>query len=358
MPEYKDQIPPTGGRLTISANGMLEYVHHNRNHAAMVELTAEDGVATGFSDFLAGVTLARGPRANVIVPSDAEGMFGRCCPSCRGVFRASHLSTELCPYCDHVGKAHDFLTAAHREFVKAQYDAILEVHRSQKGMTIDFDGRIEKPMADDAWIINEQKNQTHFKCKCRTTFDVLGEFVRCPSCGEPTARQVTTQRLDGVKADFDRDAASIPKDAQNREVRTRRWRSYVPICVSEFEAVARYMVRYLSQFPLTAKRRKCMQEISPQSLALLDGALRDVFDIDIFDGFTEGDRECVIKMFKRRHLFAHCGGVVDQEYLNNTGDSSVRLHERVDVRSREVARTIELTQRLAANLIEGVESLG
>jgi uncharacterized Zn finger protein (UPF0148 family) len=357
---FKDSVPPTGGKLTISARGYLEYSSQNKNRSALVELMAENGAAVDFAPF-GGINLRSAnlmPKVRVMVPSDAEGMFGRQCPECGGVFRATHLGTDLCPYCDHAAEALDFLTNAHKSFIETQYKAILEVQRTGRDVTIDFEERAETPAADDPWIVTERKNQTHLKCACRTEFDVLGEFVRCPSCGTPTARQVMDRRMADLRADFERDDASIPKDASNRAVRSRKWQSYVPICVSEFEAVARYMVRYLSAFPMTDRRRAQLQGVATHNLPAIDRIVRDIFDIELLRDFTDGDREFLLRMFARRHLFAHCGGVVDQEYLDRTRDSSVALHELVGVSSNEVARMIELTRRLAFSFVSGVESLG
>jgi hypothetical protein len=83
------------------------------------------------------------------------------------------------------------------------------------------------------------------------------------------------------------------------------------------------------------------------------------YGFGIFDkGFPDDDRKFVNKMFNRRHLIAHKGGRVDQEYLDNTGDTSVRLHEAIHVHSNEIRRLITLTNTAATNLIAGFDSIG
>ena len=49
--------------------------------------------------------------------------------------------------------------------------------------------------------------------------------------------------------------------------------------------------------------------------------------------------------------------MVDQEYLDRTGDETVRLHQVVTVSSAEVRRLLSLVGRVAGNLLDGFESV-
>jgi len=75
------------------------------------------------------------------------------------------------------------------------------------------------------------------------------------------------------------------------------------------------------------------------------------------NGISEDDRAFLHRMFNRRHLFSHRGGKVDQEYLDRTRDSTVRLNEVVTVKSKEVRRLLgspsrgELPRRLRFDFI-------
>ena len=62
-------------------------------------------------------------------------------------------------------------------------------------------------------------------------------------------------------------------------------------------------------------------------------------------------------MFNRRHILTHNGGRVDQEYLDSTGDTTVRLHQKIVVRSKEVRRLLPLLKRAAGNLFDAFESI-
>ena len=62
-------------------------------------------------------------------------------------------------------------------------------------------------------------------------------------------------------------------------------------------------------------------------------------------------------MFNRRHLFTHCGGKVDQQYLDKTADATVRLNEVVRIDSKEVRRLLVLVNKIATNLLDGFDSI-
>jgi hypothetical protein len=62
-------------------------------------------------------------------------------------------------------------------------------------------------------------------------------------------------------------------------------------------------------------------------------------------------------MFNRRHILTHNAGRVDQEYLDRASDAEVQLHQKIVVRSREIARLIPLMKVMATNLFERYESI-
>ena len=60
-------------------------------------------------------------------------------------------------------------------------------------------------------------------------------------------------------------------------------------------------------------------------------------------------------MVQKRHILMHNGGVVDEEYLRLSGDTTVRLDERVRIKSNEAKRLLTLISEMATNLLDNVE---
>lgn len=363
MTEFKDPVPHTGGTLTIKIEGrtyQLGYSHYNHNRVSLVQLIAVNGEVVDNVP-IQGIGLGPDhPELMTMLPTDAEGMYGRRCPKCGSYFRASHPFTGFCPYCDHEGPWQGFMTQDQREFIRRQYAAILKALEGPDGdTTINFDTQNDELTRPDRWVYSEERQQTHFECgnkpKCRVEVDVLGEYVRCPACGKRRAREMIDRKLAEFSADFEADDKRLPTDEQ--DARQRRWRHYVPAVIAEFEALGRDILAELALLPATPSRRKKIVELSFQNPRTAAAALDTWYGFDVLRGFDEGEREFLHKMFNRRHLFAHSGGRVDQEYLDKTGDTTVRLNEVVRVRSNEVRRLLTLVRRLADNLLDDLDSL-
>ena len=51
------------------------------------------------------------------------------------------------------------------------------------------------------------------------------------------------------------------------------------------------------------------------------------------------DECCVVdRMFHRRHVYEHNGGEVDQNYLDKSGDTTVRLRQHIQLRDHAARR--------------------
>jgi hypothetical protein len=97
--------------------------------------------------------------------------------------------------------------------------------------------------------------------------------------------------------------------------------------------------------------------LSFQNITKAAARLEQWYAFDILDGISSGDREFLNVMFNRRHLFVHRAGRVDQEYLENSGDTSARLHQLIRLESKTIRRLIPLLQSAAALFVEGFESI-
>jgi hypothetical protein len=143
------------------------------------------------------------------------------------------------------------------------------------------------------------------------------------------------------------------KDRQEREVEWER----LSRCISDFEAMARDIQKQLLLFPTTPKRKKDVEGISFQNILKANASLLDWFGFEMLSRFPEDDKAFLNRMFNRRHVLTHIGGRIDQEYLDNTGDTTVRLNQKVVVRSNEIRRLIPLLRTIAQNLFQGFESI-
>ena len=54
--------------------------------------------------------------------------------------------------------------------------------------------------------------------------------------------------------------------------------------------------------------------------------------------------------FQKRHVFEHGGGIVDEDYLRKSRDTSYKLGQRLIIHKSEVLETIEIVKNLSAGL--------
>jgi hypothetical protein len=151
-------------------------------------------------------------------------------------------------------------------------------------------------------------------------------------------------------------------DRHEREV---VWEQMTTGAVSRLEALAKHLRKLLVLFPMTANRRKQLQQLNFQKVFESDNLLQQWFDIGFFEwpGDDEvpkrqialDDQAFIRKMLQKRHILIHNGGVVDEEYLRLAGDTTVRLDERVRIKSHDARRLLMLMREMASNLLDNVE---
>ena len=295
------------------------------------------------------------PMVPVMLVSDKEGLFGRTCPKCAAYFRTANVAQVLhCPYCSIKGNLIRFTTQNQLRFIDEIRKQYLDGFSGKEVEEIDLDA-IAQALPDNrpSWAYSEELQQHSFSCgKCSNRFDILGEYGCCPVCGARNSLQVVMSHFDALEAQFEFAKTTITQ-RHDREI---EWEKMTK-CISDFEAMARDIQRQLARLPMTPARRKDVEQISYQQILKADEMMRSFFSIELLEGLASTEKDFLNKMFNRRHILTHNAGRVDQEYLDRTSDSGVRLHEKIAVRSREIARLIPLLKKIATNLFEGYESI-
>jgi hypothetical protein len=210
-------------------------------------------------------------------------------------------------------------------------------------------------VADDAakagerpsFYYTEETQQNHYTCTaCGGSDDILGQYGYCSRCGTRNDLQELTRTIEGVNAKTrERIKPGEPLEAA------------VPDAVSAFDSVARQYAKQLAnRVPLKPERRTMLEGALFHNLKRAE-ELKAWFGIDLFHGIDSDDVAFVRLMFYRRHVYEHNGGEVDQQYLDNTGDTSVRLKQSIRETPERVFRLTGLILRMARNLHDGFHEL-
>jgi len=358
--EEFEEIEHSGGRVEfVKENGEIKGVQLSNTGGGLraFQLEASENGELRNIVYSMGYMPDGPPPPEALIPvwimSDREGLFGRTCPKCRSYFRTDWVTERTaCPYCGHWDHCLAFTTENQREFVAQYCKLFLETLARENEVIVDLT-QLTLTNNKPQWMYSEERQQNRFDCEnCETTVDVLGDYAGCPECGQRNYREVIEGKLD----EFERQIQIALDSLAGRQEREVEWEKLLR-CVSEFEGMANDLASHLLRFPATLRRKKDLRRLSFQRIVNANNALENWFGFEMLEGISPDDREFMNRMFNRRHVFTHNAGKVDQEYLDNTGDTTVRLNEVIRLRSKEIKRLIPLIRQAAKNLIEGYENI-
>ena len=286
----------------------------------------------------------------VMIQSDSHGQFGHHCPQCDGYWRSGPWP-RVCPYCNLRAEGYHFLSKAQLRFVRHYCDVLMHaLDQIEDGdVVIDMDEVADAAGKDEAdkpaFFIAEESQQHKFKCwACEEFNDILGRFGYCSLCG--TRNDLAEFEDKTVIAIRDRLNAGAPSQDCIRDA------------VAAFDTfVAQYAKQLAGQVPLTARRMTRLTKYSFHDLDEVRSILRDWFDIDICAGIKDAEIAKVKLMFYRRHIYEHNGGEVDQKYLDNSGDTTVRLKQVIRETQEGAHSLLGSLVKMARNLHNGFHEL-
>jgi hypothetical protein len=286
-----------------------------------------------------------GDQVNVSIPTDPEGYMGRECPSadCEGYFKvkpATGLSgTDLpchCPYCGQKDSTQRFCTKEQIEYAKSVLlrevaSAIfsdlkkLEFNHKPRGP---FGLGISMTVKEGAPIpirhYREKELETKVICAgCLLEYSVFGVFAYCPDCGVHNSLQILQKNIGLTQRQLQLSETVTDVDLKHHLVEDA-----LENCVSAFDGFAREACRVRAD--KSANPSECAT-LSFQNLPRGAGRLRALFGIELSEAVEPSEWTFAHVAFMQRHLLAHKSGVIDQRYLDETGQSPSLLGRRLNV---------------------------
>ena len=289
-----------------------------------------------------------GDKFNISIPADADGLIGRECPvsECESYFKVQ-FGTGLkgenlpchCPYCGHSDGQNKFFTKDQAEYIKSVVlnkvtDAMLKDFKSLEfnhrpkgsfgiGISLKVDGR-PYPIQ----YYREKQLETEVICdKCTLRYMIYGVFGFCPDCRIHNSPQILRKNLDLI------DKMVTFAEAQESGVSQMLIANALEDCVSGFDGFGRETCRVFSHKAIDIAKAT---EISFQAIDRARDRVKELFGVDFAQGINEQDWLLVLRCFQKRHLLAHNMGVVDQEYIDKTRDTSVVIGRKIQIQSAEV----------------------
>lgn len=284
------------------------------------------------------------PGISVLLASDMQGMYGHECPRCTEYWRADAFPVPwvtTCPYCALRAAPHYFLTKGQRKYMTEYCNLVVHATEGEDGEhIIDLDAvadaagkDIEKPR----FFYAERSQQHKYTCEaCGSVQDILGKYGFCSSCGMRNDLMVVRGALKRIRqrVDASENLISCLKDT-----------------VTEFDSAARAIAKRLAAMVKMKPRRKAeLERMLFHSLKPRAEEMSQWFDIDLFKGMRPEDVAFVTRIFARRHVYEHNGGEVDERYIKETGDTSVKPKQLIRETRESVIAAIDAVDAMMANL--------
>ncbi len=300
------------------------------------------------------------------MPTDDEGYLGRECPDapCEGYFKVkpgtgltgSDLSCH-CPYCGHTDSHQVFWTSdqieyaesiALRRFSEALNEDLkgLEFEHKPKGaFGIGISMKLQPGAPIPIRHYRERQLETHIRCDtCTLEYAVYGLFGFCPDCATHNSLQILLRNLALVEKQI-----ALAGGLEEADFRQHLIEDSLENCISAFDGFGREASRVFAE-----GRKEAAKPVSFQNLESASEKLASRWALD-FRGAVPSDTWSLAHQgFMRRHVIAHRAGVVDQRYIDETGDTTVEVGRRVVISEDEVsllAAAVEVLGRTLTSLL-------
>ena len=184
--------------------------------------------------------------------------------------------------------------------------------------------------------------------KCETRYSVVGSAFFCPCCGRDNTEDMFENSLNCTLKKIE----SLPEleqlfiktygDDMARNMCLSMIESTLGDVVAAFQAFAKLRYQQLSKEHVHANDFQIIEKGS----SLFKSAIGKGYDTWLSDS----DLRFLNLMFQRRHVFEHQAGLVDEKYLQKSGDTSYYKGQRVVIRGEDIGRIVDLLLKLASGL--------
>jgi hypothetical protein len=293
-----------------------------------------------------------GNRLQIPIPKDAKGYF-KIKPGTG--LKGKDLPCN-CPYCGHTSSHDRFWTKEQVEYAKSV--ALRQItdsfqrdlkklefeHRPRGPFGIGISLKVTPGTPTPIRYYREKTLETDVTCDaCALQYAVFGVFAFCPDCGTHNSQQILQKNLDLVRKQL-----ALAQTQEEADLNRHLVEDALENCVSAFDSFARTACRIRA--PKSSHPGKCAA-LSFQHLPRAAARVRDLFGVDLQAAVPPNDWTAAHVGFMRRHLIAHKAGVVDQQYLAETGERRALLGRRIQVTAPDVERLAGVVAELGRHLV-------
>jgi len=320
--------------------------------------------------------LEQGIPVSIPIPIDNDGYLDRRCPSeaCLADFKVliedwDHkfsAAQVFCPICREEAKSTEWNTPEQNEYIgqvgvnhigsiisQAFSQDAKDFNRRQRPgfINISMSYKPGTPMLIVPISAAEELRQkfTCEQCGCR--YSSLGAAFFCPACGHNSAESTFSQTIEAVQKSLAalpaiREAVQAVADADVAKNTTREiLENSMGRMVGAFQRIAESLFDRTPAATTTRRRKNVFQNLTEGS-ALWRAATGKGYE----DLLPPAEMADLLRLFQQRHLLAHREGIVDQDYITKSGDTTYAVGQRLVIRDGAVSRLAELVTKLTEEM--------
>lgn len=300
--------------------------------------------------------------------SDVDGYFDRKCPSeeCQFEFKVfmedwrNKVREEeaFCPFCGYKDEAKNWNALQQTEYHPKAVIAHLQqriggaMKRDAKNwnrrqpsnsfisMTMSVDSQPRQILLPPSAAEPMRLKITCAACDCR--YAVIGAAFFCPACGHNAADLMFSQTVGGIRHALDAlpNVREAIQDKGSAETTVRLIiENGLQNTVTAFQRHAETLYARFSA--LSAPRRNAFQNLKEGS-DLWNAATGKSYG----DYLESPEQATLLQYFQQRHVLAHRQGLVDNDYITRTGDTTYRPGQRLVVRETAVRDCLAIVEKL------------
>ncbi|MDQ5986157.1 MAG: hypothetical protein CSYNP_01876 [Syntrophus sp. SKADARSKE-3] len=327
-----------------------------------------------FGDLIKQLQSLNGRQVSIPIEADEKGYIDKQCPSnqCGFLFKVNKEDWSnttfkdkavWCPMCGHEAAADQWFTIAQVEHAKSEALTVVKgeisnalrsgaqtFNRSQHrnsfiSMSMEVKGGTQRTYTLPAKAADVMQREIHCD-SCSARFSVIGSAYFCPACGANSVVRTYQDSLRkiSVKKDSEEIVRQALSDAYGKDEAELTCRSLRETCLSD---------------GVTAFQKYCEGLYEPHRKApfnvfqrIDEGSelWRSAIGIGFDSWLTANELNGLKILYQKRHILAHNEGIIDQRYIDKSGDFTYKPGQRLVVSKGDIELLLSLLEKLGVGL--------
>jgi len=185
--------------------------------------------------------------------------------------------------------------------------------------------------------------------QCSSRYSVIGSAYFCPCCGHNSVEKTFDESIKKILAKID-NTDIIRKAFQDNDGKDEGEITIKSLIESALTDGVTAFQRLADE--LYAKVPNCQSAPFNAFQRIDDGnrLWKNVRGKGYEDWLTPGELSDLKLLFQKRHLLAHREGMVDDKYIQRSGDTNFRAGQRIIIRDVDIRRLVGMITKLATGM--------